>query len=83
MGDSEFITLRDGTVVDLEVLQRLWGLEARGASFVVTAGGFDVKPDGILTRGDRDFLLANLDAARRIVRYEADDGHLGHAAAPQ
>ena len=75
----EVVTMRDGFVAARNVLQRLWEIEARGASFVITETGFDVTPQGILTHGDRAFLLAHLDEAKRIVNYEADDTNLHEA----
>ena len=65
--------MRDGLVVSRDVLQRLWEIEARGASFDVTETGFDVTPQGILTHGDRAFLLAHLDEAKRILKYVEDN----------
>ena len=35
----EVITMRDGFVAARNVLQRLWDIEARGASFVITETG--------------------------------------------
>ena len=68
--------MRDGFVAVRDVLQRLWEIEARGASFVITETGFDITPEGILTQRDRAFLLEHLDEAKRILNYEADDAHL-------
>ena len=68
--------MRDGFVAVRDVLQRLWEIEARGASFVITETGFDITPEGILTHRDRAFLLEHLDEAKRILNYEADDAHL-------
>ena len=45
----------------------------------MTETGFDITPQGILTPRDRAFLLAHLDEAKRILRYEADDAHLVEA----
>ena len=42
----------------------------------MTETGFDITPQGILTPRDRAFLLAHLDEAKRILRYEVDDTHL-------
>ena len=72
----EMVTMRVGLVVSRDVLQRLWDIEARGASFDITESGFDITPEGILTPRDRAFLLAHLDEAKRILRYEVDDTHL-------
>jgi hypothetical protein len=45
-----------------DVLQRLWEIEARGASFSTTESGVAITPPhGMLTRGDRAFLLAPPD----------------------
>ena len=33
----------------------------------------------MITREDRAFLLAHLDEAKRILRYDADDAHLYEA----
>ena len=75
----EIVTMRGGFVAARDVLQRLWEIEARGASFVITETGFQITPDGMITRGDRAFLLEYLDEAKRILRYEADDAHLHEA----
>ena len=71
--------MRDGFVAERYVLQRLWSIEARGASFVITETGFSITPEGIITPRDRAFLLAHLDEAKRIVNYEAADTHLYEA----
>ena len=74
------VTLRDGRIVSLQVLQRLWDIEARGGSFVVVDNGFDVEPDSTLTARNRAFILKHLDEAIRIVELqEADDSHLYEA----
>ncbi len=78
---DQTVRMRDGFVAARKVLQRLWDIEARGASFVITETGFTITPEGILTPGDRAFLLAHLDEAKRIVNYEADDAHLDQAVA--
>ena len=65
--------MRGGFVAARDVLPRLWEIEARGASFVITETGFTITPEGIITPRDRAFLLAHLDEAKRIVNYEADD----------
>ena len=69
--------MRDGFVAARNVLQRLWEIEARGASFVITETGFNIMPPhGMITCEDHAFLLAYLDEAKRIVNYEAGDAHL-------
>jgi hypothetical protein len=74
---SQLVTFRDGTTASLAVLERLWAIEARGGSFVLTDnGGYDIEPEGILTHHERVFLLEHRDEARRLVRYQADDSHL-------
>ena len=74
------VTMRDGRLVSLQVLQRLWEIEARGGSFVIVDGGFDVEPHSTLTARDRAFILRNLDEAIRIVHLqEADDSRLYEA----
>ena len=75
----EVVTMRDGFVAARNVLQRLWEIEARGASFVITETGFTITPEGIITPRERAFLLAHLDEAKRIVNYEADDTNLHEA----
>ena len=61
--------MRDGFVAARNVLQRLWEIEARGASFVITETGFNITPPhGMIT-----------DEAKRIVNYEAADAHLHEA----
>ena len=74
------VTMRDGRVVSLQVLQRLWEIEARGASFVMVDNGFDVEPDSTLTATDRAFILRHLDEAIKIIELqEAADSHLYEA----
>jgi hypothetical protein len=64
-------------------LERLWAIEGRGATFVLTDdGGFLVTPRGIVTDSEHVFLLEHRDEARRLVRFQADDSHLTDAAAP-
>ncbi|MDA1093709.1 MAG: hypothetical protein O3A25_10655 [Acidobacteria bacterium] len=59
------------------MLERLWAIEARGGTFVLTDyGGYDIEPEGILRANERVFLLENQAEARRLVRYQADDTHL-------
>ena len=82
-GASKLITFRDGTVASLAVLECLWAIEARGGIFVLTDnGGYDIEPEGILTRNERVFLLDHQEEARRLVRYQADDSHLTDATPP-
>ena len=82
-GASKVITLRGGVVASLAVLERLWAIEARGGTFVLTDnGGYDIEPEGILTHTERVFLLEHRDEARRLVRYQADDSYLTDATAP-
>ena len=77
MTGSKVITLRDGTVVSLAVLECLWAIEARGGRLNRTDdGGFQVTPQGIVTPNDRVFLREHRDEARRLVRDQADDSHL-------
>ena len=77
---DQTVRMRDGQIVSLEVLRRLWAVEARGGSFVTVDGGFDVEPDSTLTATDRAFILGNLDEAIRIVHLqEADDSRLYEA----
>ena len=74
------VTMRDGRLVSLQVLQRLWEIEARGGSFVIVDNGFDVEPDSTLTATDRAFILRHLDEAIRIVELQkAADSHLYEA----
>ena len=82
-GGSKFVTLRGGVVASVAVLERLWAIEARGGTFVLTEnGGYDIEPEGILTHNERVFLLEHRDEARRLVRYQVDDSHLTDAAKP-
>jgi len=77
---NQTVRMRDGQVVSLQVLRRLWAIEARGGSFVMVDGGFDVEPNSTLTATDRAFILRNLDEAIRIVHLqEADDSRLSEA----
>ena len=74
--EREIVTMRGGFVAVRNVLRRLWEIEARGASFVITESGFAITPPhGMITREDRAFLLAHLDEAKRILRYQADDAN--------
>lgn len=83
MTSTKVVTFRDGTVASLAVLERLWAIEGRGATFVLTDdGGFLVTPRGIVTDSEHVFLLEHRDEARRLVRFQADDSHLTDAAAP-
>ena len=67
--------MRGGFVAARNVLQRLWEIEARGASFNTTESGFAITPPhGMITREDRAFLLAHLDEAERILKYVEDNG---------
>jgi len=68
--------VNDDFVAARDVLQRLWEIEARGASFVMTETGFNITPEGILTHRDRAFLLEHLDEVKRILKHGADDTHL-------
>jgi hypothetical protein len=66
--------MRGGFVAARNVLQRLWEIEARGASFDTTESGFAITPPhGMITREDRAFLLAHLDEAERILKYVEDN----------
>ena len=77
---DQIVRMRDGQIVSLRVLRRLWEIEARGGSFVIVDNGFDVEPDSTLTATDRAFILRHLDEAIRIVHLqEADDSHLYEA----
>jgi hypothetical protein len=67
---DQTVRMRDGQIVSLEVLRRLWAIEARGASFVMVDGGFDVEPNSTLTATDRAFILRTLDEAIRIVHLQ-------------
>ena len=75
--EREIVTMRGGFVAARDVLQRLWKIEARGASFSTTESGFAITPPhGMITREDRAFLLAHLDEAERILKYVEDNAHL-------
>ena len=71
------VTFRGGFVAPWPVVARLLDLEARGARFALLDGGrFRVEPADVLTPGDRVFLTAHRDEARRVLDYQADDAHL-------
>lgn len=77
MPNSELVTYRGGFVASWPVVARLLDLEARGARFVVLAGGrFRVEPADVLTPDDTQFLRLHRDDARRVLEYQADDSHL-------
>ena len=70
---QQVVTMRDDFVAARKVFQRLWEIEARGASFVITETGFTITPEGIITPRDRAFLLAHLDEAgcvRQVVQFQ-------------
>ena len=72
--EREIVTMRGGFVAARDVLQLLWAIEARGASFNTTESGFAIMPPhGMITREDRAFLLAHLDEAERILKYVEDN----------
>ena len=81
---SKTVTLQDGTLASLPVLQCLWAIEARGGRLdvILDDGGLLVTPQGIVTATERVFLRENQDEARRLVRYQADDSYLTDATAP-
>jgi hypothetical protein len=71
------VTFRGGFVADSAVVSRLIDLEARGARFVLLAGGrFRVIPGSILTADDARFLEARRDEARQVLEYQADTGEV-------
>lgn len=71
------VTFQGGFVANLAVVQRLIDLEARGARYVLLAGGrFRVVPASVLTPDDTAFLRQHRDEARRVLEYQADDRHL-------
>jgi hypothetical protein len=78
MAQSEkTVTFLDGTVASLPVVQCLWKIEARGATFVLLDGdGFRIEPSSCITPDEQVFLKAHREEAGRIVRYVADDTHL-------
>ena len=67
--DPRTVTMRGGVVVSCDVLQRLWTIEARGASFDMTKGGFVVTPPTSLTSEDKQFLIVHFDEALKILEY--------------
>ena len=75
--DGQLVTFRGDFVADLALVKRLWDIEARGCSFHrKDDGGFRVVPKGQLTPDEVDFFRARRDEARRVLAYQADDGHL-------
>ena len=77
-GDGDqVVRMRDGEIVSLRVLRRLWEIEARGGSFVVVDNGFDIQPHSTLTATDRAFLLQHLDEAIKIVHLQESDACCG------
>jgi hypothetical protein len=70
MASSEFVTFRDGFVVDWSIVRRLLDLESRGCSFRLEEGGrFRVVPPDRLTPEDVTFLREHRDDARRVIEY--------------
>jgi hypothetical protein len=52
-----FVTMKDGTVLPVPVLQRLWAIEARGLAFRLDDGDdLVVSPGRLLDDSDRAFL---------------------------
>jgi hypothetical protein len=75
--EARLVTFRGGLVASWPVVARLLDLEARGARFVLLAGGrFRVEPAAVLTVDDTAFLRQHRDEARRVLDYQADDSHL-------
>jgi hypothetical protein len=56
MSPSDFVTLRNGSVVPVPVLRRLWALEERGVRFRFDDDEVFVGPSRLLGDGDRAFL---------------------------
>jgi hypothetical protein len=75
--ESPLVTFRNGFVADWHVVNRLLGIEARGARFELLAHGkFRVVPYDTLTLEDVAFLRARRDEARKVLEYQADVSRL-------
>jgi hypothetical protein len=71
------VNFRGGFVADWQVVNRLLGIEARGARFELLADGrFRVIPSDALTLEDVEFLRARRVEARQVLEYQADGSHL-------
>jgi len=56
MNGSDFVTLRDGRVIPVPVLRRLWLLEERGVKFRLDGDGVLVGPKRLLDADDLAFI---------------------------
>ena len=65
----ELVTLRENVVVPLDVLQKLWDVESRGASFNVTENGFNITPPHgmILVRSSQKTVLTEGARSRHVL----------------
>jgi len=55
----ELITMRDGTVLPVPVLRRLWDIEARGVHFALDGEDVVIGPKRLLDDGDLAFIRDN------------------------
>lgn len=78
--ESALVTFRGGFVADWSIVRRLLDIEARGCLFQLEEGGrFRVVPPDRLTPSDVAFLRERRDEARRVLAYQAEDGHFFRA----
>ena len=59
MSASDLITMRDGTVLPVPVLRRLWAIEAGGVRFERDGDDVLIGPSSLLTDETRAFVRAN------------------------
>lgn len=54
--EPTFVTMRDGSVLPILVLRRVWGLEERGVTFRLDGDAVTISPGRLLDDNDRAFL---------------------------
>ncbi len=70
MSGSDYVTLRDGRVVPVPVLRRLWRLEERGVKFQLDGDGVLVGPRRLLDADDLAFVTEHKPFVVDILRME-------------
>ena len=71
MSGCEYVTLRNGRVIPVPVLSRLWDLEVRGVKFRLDDGGVFAGPRRLLESDDLDFLAEHKSFVVSILTSEA------------
>lgn len=67
--DTPFVTLKGGTIVDLEALRLAWKLEAQGLRLSVSDGRLTVGPRTAITPADDALIRQHRDALVTVVAY--------------